>query len=228
MEILNDSEDNRYRSIPEGEIASEKLAVNLATLKELQDVRGALERKATFDDALSTLNENDKNLVTYVIWRDAQNRTLWSTYYLDKDSSSAGAIGGSAYFEQQLSNLLGDFYGWDQPRIRWLLWAMSEGVADEFKRALAGATIDKTAQKVAGVLDVRRPELTKPIVDAILDNVEKARADRVFDPQDYFDPQEFFADGSPGSPRIEDFKHFVELMETSFKDAGAEKIPAAA
>ena len=217
----------RQLSQPEGKIAAEKLELNLAALEKLQATNCAIiEWGACFfqkgdlsGNSLGALNQNQHDLVTYALRYNATIRDFWNIYYLGGGGCSTETLSAKGAWERNLKTLLGDAYGWDQQRIKWLLQEMNEELATEFKWILAlNALYDKTAQGTDWeTLDVWKLDEMKPVVNAILDAERKAEVGGSLYPQDYFDNS---------LDLREDFATFVAIMEMSLtNNAAPEKIP---
>ena len=211
----------RQLSQPEGKIAAEKLAVNLAVLEKLRAINCAIGEGACFfqkgdlsANSLGTFNQNQHDLVAYALRYNATIRDFWNIYYLGEGDFPTGTLSTKGAWERKLTILLRDTYGWDQRRTKWLLREMNEELANDFKWILAlNALDDKPAQEIAWeTLDVWKLDEMKPVVNAILDAETKAAVGGTFYPQDYFD----------NSPYIrEDFANFVAIMEMSLANNAA-------
>ena len=123
--------------------------------------------------------------------------------------------GNQLYYEHEFKELLSDYYGWDDVRIKWLLREMDEDIASDFRLALSSVVGDETAWRLIPTLHIGAGDEALELQQAIdncLNRQTKNRVDYAFDDLGHLERLE--------NPRsVRDFERLVEIMEISANEA---------
>ena len=227
MERLDNKKNERQRSQPEGQIALEKIDINVVAGRELRKIRRECEEEGTpLRFAKGALEYYEGKLLRIVLRRNNIARRRMSQISLGYDDGrmdyegkvrrhSSELWGNQSYHEDGFKELLSGHYGWDDARIRWLLREMDEDITSDFRLALSSVVGDETARGLIPThhIDADDEELQQAI-DNCLGRRAKNRVDYAFDDLGHLERLE--------NPRsVRDFERLVEIMEISANEAAS-------